>query len=92
MKLLLFFARAVKQLYFEAKIPLSTSRSIKFFVTTEVELLRPTELGLQFTTAAFRSDVLFADESASVDIDGIINQLSKKTGGIQPESLWLAVI
>jgi hypothetical protein len=53
-------------------------RSIKFFITLNVELFRPTELGPQFTDATLRTEVLIVSEGNDIDLNVVIEQLLSK--------------
>jgi hypothetical protein len=53
-------------------------RSIKFFITLNVELFRPTELGPQFTDATLRTEVLLVSEGNDIYLNVVIQQLLSK--------------
>jgi len=54
------------------------NRSIKFFIKVDTELYRPTEIGLQYNTATFRSDSYIIGDVAEVKLDEIAKQLVNK--------------
>ena len=57
---------------------LCVRRSIKFFIKVDTELYRPTEVGIQYNNAAFRSDNYIVGNVEEVKLDEIAKQLVNK--------------
>jgi len=53
-------------------------RSIKFFIKVDTELYRPTEVGIQYNNAAFRSDNYIVGNVEEVKLEEIAKQLVNK--------------
>lgn len=54
------------------------NRTVKFFVTINAELFRPTAMGVQRTDATFRTDVVQTSSDFDADIASIERQLTAK--------------